>query len=46
MKDDLLYKKSRLYILNKNELREILIQRIHEHSIVDHLEIQRIKISV
>ena len=46
MKDNLLYRKDKLYVLNKNELRAILIQKIYEHSIVDHLDIQRMKILV
>ena len=46
VEDSLLYRKSKLYILNKNELREILIQKIYEHFMIDYLEIQRMKISV
>ena len=46
MKNDLLYRKSRLYVSDKNELQKTLIQKIHEHSMIGHPEIQRTKISV
>ena len=46
VKDRLLYRKDKLYVLNKNELRKTLIQKIYEHSIVDYSEIQRTKVSV
>ena len=46
VEDDLLYRKSKLYVLNKNELREILIQRIYEHFMIDYSEIQRTKILI
>ena len=46
MKNDLLYRKSRLYVSDKNELQKILVQKIHKHSIIDYLKIQRTKISV
>ena len=46
MKNNLLYRKSRLYVSDKNELQKTLIQKIHEYFIVGHSEIQRIKILV
>ena len=39
VKDDLLYKKNKLYVSNKNELRETFIQKIHKHFIIDYSEI-------
>ena len=46
VEDKLLYRKSKLYVSDKNELREILIQKIYKYSIVDYLKIQRIKILI
>ena len=46
VENDLLYRKSKLYISDKNKLREMLIQKIHEHFIIDYSGIQRTKISV
>ena len=46
VEDSLLYRKSKLYISDKNELREILVQKIYEHSMIDYSEIQRTRILV
>ena len=46
MKDGLLYRKDKLYISDKNELRKTLIQKIYKHSIIDYSEIQRIKVLI
>ena len=46
VEDGLLYRKSKLYVSDKNELREIFIQRIYKHSIIDYSEIQRTKILI
>ena len=46
MKNNLLYRKSRLYVSDKDELQKTLIQKIHKYSMIDYLKIQRTKISV